>query len=151
MRRGALPKSAGFAERLREAMRARGFVSDSAKSGIDVSALATAAGTTYEMARRYAEGNALPRPDKLERIARWLSMPASVLAWGDERDATAPLPINQEVLQQCVMAVLDAMERTKIRLPPEKVAALTAQLYTEAARGRLPEPGTLASVLRALG
>lgn len=69
-----------FARRLRELMRAQGYVSDTARSGVDVVALAGAAGTTYEMARRYAEGHAVPRPDKLHRIAAWLGVPAAALA-----------------------------------------------------------------------
>lgn len=136
-----------FARRLRELMRAQGYVSDTARSGVDVVALAQAAGTTYEMARRYAEGHAVPRPDKLHRIAAWLGVPAAALAWGWGGEDQ---PINAEVLQQCIAAVAKAQEKTGQQLTTERAAALAAALYQEAIDGRLPLPATVARMVRAM-
>ena len=137
-----------FARRLRELMRAQGYVSDTARSGVDVVALAGAAGTTYEMARRYAEGQAVPRADKLHRIADWLGVPAAALAWGSGGEDQ---PINAEVLQQCIEAVMKAQEKTGQALTTERAAALAAALYQEAIDGRLPLPATVARMVRAMG
>lgn len=64
-----------FAARLREAMLDKNMVArKQAASGVDVSQLKVAAGVTLEMARRYVEGTALPRPEKMTRIAAWLGV-----------------------------------------------------------------------------
>lgn len=136
-----------FSRRLRELMRAQGHVSDTARSGVDVVALAEAAGTTYEMARRYAEGQAVPRHDKLQRIADWLGVPAAALAWGSGRDDQ---PINAEVLQQCIAAVMTAQAKAGLQLTTERAAALVAALYEEAIDGRLPAAATVARMVRAM-
>lgn len=136
-----------FGHRLRELMRAAGRVSESARSGVDVVALADAGGTSYEMARRYAEGKAIPRPDTLRRIADWLGVPASALAWGaDEQDGG----INTEVLQQCITAVIEAQAKARVTLTSERQAALVAALYQEAIDGRFPVPATVARMIRAM-
>lgn len=64
-----------FAGRLREAMLDKNLTArKQAASGVDVSQLKVAAGVTLEMARRYVEGTALPRPEKMTRIAKWLGV-----------------------------------------------------------------------------
>lgn len=135
-----------FAQRLRELMKARGLVSGSSRSGVDVAALAHAAGSSYEMARRYAEGVAMPRPDKLTRIAEWLGVTASALAWGT-REAGS---IDTEALQRCIKAVTEAQTRAGITLSTEKAAGLVAALYQEAIDGRLPRADLVARMLRAM-
>jgi transcriptional regulator with XRE-family HTH domain len=55
----------------------------SSSTGVDVKALAAAAGVTVEMARRYALGEALPDPDKLDKIAQWLGVRVAWLRDGD--------------------------------------------------------------------
>lgn len=141
----AKPLRGGFVERLRAAMLARGRTSDTSRSGVDVNALAAAAGISYEMARRYAEGLAIPRPDKLEAIARWLGVSPSALMWGEETHS-----INRKVLEVCVAAVQEAQNRTRITLTTEKSAHLVAILYEEAMAGRQPTPTTVDLLLRAV-
>jgi transcriptional regulator with XRE-family HTH domain len=136
-----------FSQRLRELMRAHGHVSEGARSGVDVNALAEAAGTTYEMARRYAEGQAVPRPEKLQRIADWLGVPAAALAWGE---GGATPEVNTEVLQLCIAAVMTAQAKTRVTLSTERVAALAAALYQESIDGRFPVPATVARMVRAM-
>lgn len=127
-------KTDGFGERLRKAMKRRGFVSRAARSGVDVAALAGAAGITYEMARRYAEGMAVPRPEKVDAIARWLGVPPASLLWGDASTAA----VDMEVLEKCLSAISEAQARTGMRLSTEKAARLVALLYGEAMAGRFP-------------
>jgi transcriptional regulator with XRE-family HTH domain len=133
-----------FAERLRAAMRERGHVSSLARSGVDVNALATAASISYEMARRYAEGLAIPRPDKLAAIAAWLKMPPGALLFGESGQS-----INREVLVRCVKAIREAQSRTGIRLSDELAAHLVGVLYDEAVTIGLPEASTIDLLLRA--
>jgi transcriptional regulator with XRE-family HTH domain len=124
-----------FGARLRQLMVERGRVSPNAKSGVDVTQLAHAADTTYEMARRYAEGPAIPRPDKLEAIARWLEVPIALLAYGEEKSSAV---VDERLLQRCIEAIQDAQTRTGNLLPPERAARLVARLYREAAENGLP-------------
>jgi transcriptional regulator with XRE-family HTH domain len=130
--------AAAFADRLRELMNALGYTSRSSRSGVDVRALARASGTTYEMARRYAEGVAIPRPDKLEAIAKWLGVEPGALAWGNEQTS-----INSQVLEECLKAISEAQARTGRHLSTEKAARLVALLYQEAIDGKIAPPGTV--------
>lgn len=146
MSKSDITAAGAFAHRLRELMKAAGKVSESSRSGVDVVALAEGAGTSYEMARRYAEGLALPRPATLQRIAEWLGVAPAALAWGSTEDQA----INPEVLQQCIQAVIEAQAKTGLNLSSERAAALVAALYQEAIDGRVPVPATVARMLRAM-
>ena len=127
-----------FAQRLRTLMAAQGHTSRSSRSGVNVNALAKAAGTSYEMARRYAEGAAIPRPDKLEAIAKWLGVDPGSLAWG-----SASQIINMGLLERCLEAIAEAQARTGRRLDNEKAAHLVALLYQEAIEDKIPPPSTV--------
>lgn len=120
-------------------MTKRGHVSTAARCGVDIGALAKVAGTSYEMARRYAEGVAIPRPDKLETIAAWLGVEPGALAYGSPEANF----INLEVLEQCLQAIAEAQARTGRTLGRDKAAHLVALLYQEAMAGKLPSPTTV--------
>lgn len=140
--------AARFGERLRAAMSKAGHVSHGNRSGVDVAKLAAASHTTYEMARRYAEGIAMPRPDKLEAIARWLGVRASELAFGI--GAAGPgSAVDEGTLQQCIEAVIKAQRKAGRQLSPESTAHLAAVLYAEATTGELPSPESVALLVRA--
>lgn len=147
MTRERTTAAARFGQRLRELMRARRHTSDTARSGVDVGALADAAGTSYEMARRYAEGMAVPRTDTLQRIAEWLKVAPALLAWGAQEGDSS---IDQEVLQRCIAAVMQAQATTRITIEPERAARLVSLLYLEAMDGRTPQPATVARMLKTL-
>jgi hypothetical protein len=89
----------------------------------------------------------VPRADKLQRIADWLGVPAAALAWGSGGDDQ---PINAEVLQQCIAAVMNAQAKAGLQLTTERAAALVAALYEEAIDGRLPAAATVARMVRAM-
>lgn len=141
--------AAQFAARLTAAMKARGHVSGVARSGVDVTALSKAAGTTYEMARRYCEGRAIPRPEKLERIATWLRISPSELLYGEPIETNGRI-IHAEVLQTCIKAVRQAEQLSGKTMAPEQAAKLVALLYEEAIDGREVSEGLLARLLRLL-
>lgn len=136
-----------FAARLVAAMKARGHVSGAAKSGVDVTALAKASRTTYEMARRYVEGRAIPRPDKLERIGDWLGTSPSQLLYG-EREAVSSRVIHAEVLQSCIQAAQEAERLSGTTLSPDRMAKLIAFLYEEALDGHEVNSGLIPRLLR---
>jgi transcriptional regulator with XRE-family HTH domain len=135
-----------FGARLRELMVQRGFVSPGARSGVDVARLAQVAATTYEMARRYADGVAMPRPEKVAAIAEWLGVSPSSLAYGDKAPGAG---IDERLLQECIEAVTAAQTRTRRQLTTEKMAHLVAVLYQEAAAGKLPARESLDLMVRA--
>lgn len=98
------------------------------------------------MARRYCEGAAIPRPDKLQAIAAWLGMTASELAYGG-KSPTAH--IDEGLLQRCIESVTEAQARTGKTLTTAKAAQLVALLYREAQTGRIAEPATCDLLVRA--
>jgi transcriptional regulator with XRE-family HTH domain len=134
-----------FAARLRALMIERGYVSESARSGVDLNALAKAADTSYEMARRYAEGIAAPRADKMAMIAAWLGVAPGLLLWGDKNTNA----IDAEALQACIRAVTEAQARTGQTLSTDRAARLVALLYEETMAGRNPTPATIDLMIRA--
>lgn len=135
-----------FAERLVAAMRAKGLTSSRSRSGVDVSALAKAVGVSYEMARRYVEGAANPRPDVVIAIAQWLGTTASSLLHGDSGGSG---DVDLAALERCVLAVTEAQQFAGVSLSPEHGARIVAQLYKEAVAGNRPSVSTIAALIRA--
>lgn len=134
----------GFSARLRAAMQAKGYTSNTNATGVDISQLAKVAGTTYEAARRYAAGEAIPRPGKMQEIAQWLGVAPSELMYGQQAS------INEALLEQCIKAVSAAQSRRNVPLSPEKMARLATVLYQEAARGQMPAPEAIDLIGKAM-
>jgi transcriptional regulator with XRE-family HTH domain len=135
-----------FSERLRELMRQRGMHAPGvSRSGVDVGKLAAAAGISYEMARRYVDGQSMPRSDKMAAIARWLGVSSDFLAFGSE---TAAKPIDEGTLQACIEALIAAQGRAGRSLSTEDQARIVAALYAEALQGRQPEVVSLDLILK---
>ncbi len=138
-----------FSGRLTELMRARGLISTGTASGVDVRALSKSAGVSYEMARRYCEGKAIPRAQTLRAIADWLRVSPADLLYGEPaRDSNRI--IHTEVLQACLEATRRAEDLNGKPMPAEKMARLVALLYEEAIDGREISEGLLARLLRFL-
>jgi transcriptional regulator with XRE-family HTH domain len=111
--------------------------------------MADAIGVSYEMARRYAEGAAIPKPDTVRRIAGWLKCSPTWLMYGDG-DMDAAGDIDIQALEACLQAVEKAQHLAGIDLPIAKLAPLVAGLYQQAVAGELPSPQTVATTLKAL-
>lgn len=79
-----------------------------AKQDKNIVDLQKAIGVTYEMARRYTLGTAIPRDDKLCKIAEYLGVPPSYLKYGVV-DLTEEIPENRsmEYKNSVVIDVLD--------------------------------------------
>jgi hypothetical protein len=88
-----------FSERLVQAMRScpQGTKSNT-KHGVDTAGLKSAAGVTMEMARRYVEGGAMPRPEVMRAISEWLNVRVAWLRDGEGpmRISVGELPITAE-------------------------------------------------------
>lgn len=138
-----------FARRLQEAATARGLTSGRSRSGVDIVALSSATGMSYEMARRYAEGLASPKPDVLRLIAEWLKVSTTWLAYG-EGEMNATSAIDMRLLELCIVAVTEAVMQAGVKLDPTRQAHLVGALYREAINGRRPSAASVAATLKAL-
>lgn len=136
-------------ERLQQAAHRRGYTSDRSRSGIDVSAMAAAIGSSYEMARRYAEGAAMPKPETVRALALWLQVSPTWLMYGDG-DMESPGDIDIAALETCLRVVEDAQRIAGVSLPVNKLAPLVAGLYQQAVAGEKPSVQSVAHTLRAL-
>ena len=79
----------GFSKRLNALMQKEGYVSTRSKAGVKIGQLAEVAGVSYQMARKYALGLALPDYNIIPRIAKWLNSSPSWLLFG-EKEFLAP-------------------------------------------------------------
>ncbi len=87
----------------------------------------------------------MPRPEKIAAIAQWLGVSPGLLAWGETGSA-----VDKRLLQECLIAVMNAQKRTGKELTTETAAHLVAVLYQEAAAGQLPGRETIDLLLRAV-
>lgn len=131
-------------------MRAAGHTSSTSHSGVDVVALAEAAGVSYEMARRYAEGLAMPRPATVESIAEWLQLSPGSLAYSPAHSGAAAATIDERELERCIAATIEAARRSGREVPPGTLAKVAVVLYMEAIAGRQTPTPTIETLLRAI-
>jgi transcriptional regulator with XRE-family HTH domain len=78
-----------FAKRLNSVLQKEGYHSSRSKAGIEIGQLAKAAGVSYQMARKYVLGMALPDYHIIPKIAKWLNVSPSWLLFG-EKDMVVP-------------------------------------------------------------
>ncbi len=72
-----------FGKRLNSLLQREGYTSQRSRAGTDVSQLAKVAGVSFQMARKYALGLALPDYHILPKIANWLNVSPSWLLFGE--------------------------------------------------------------------
>jgi transcriptional regulator with XRE-family HTH domain len=75
---------ADFAKRLTNIMQHNGYASDRSKAGVRIDKLSKICGCSYQMARRYVLGEALPDIQITLQIAKWLNVSAGWLLFGEE-------------------------------------------------------------------
>lgn len=76
-----------FSRRLKKLVAEKGFQSNRSKCGIDITKLAQISDCSYQMARKYALGEALPELAVVAKIATWLDTSASWLLFGEKQTA----------------------------------------------------------------
>lgn len=139
-----------FAARLKRACQERGHSSARNSSGVDVSAVAANGRCSYEMARRYVGGLAIPGDDTMRLLADWLRVPVGWLAFGENAPADGAGDVSAATLEACLVAIEEAQRLSGVTLSPARVAALAAALYREAIAGKPVAAGVVAASLRAL-
>jgi len=117
-----------FSERLNISLHKAGYTSTrSAKIGINLKQLAKMSGVSYQMARKYALGMALPDYHVIPKIATWLNVSPSWLLFGEQgttppdqnvTPVTSCIEIERELLQyilhQCFFLFAETTETDKI-------------------------------------
>ncbi len=105
-------------------MRKEGYSSNRSKAGVSINQLSKVAGVSYQMARKYALGMALPEYHVLPKIAKWLNVSPGWLLYG-EQEIIEPIPksptaieIESEllkyILHKCAFLFLPMREADKI-------------------------------------
>lgn len=114
-----------FAKRLNSILLKKGFSSSRSKAGIEINQLAKVASVSYQMARKYALGMALPEYHVVLKIAKWLNVSPSWLLFG-EKEPSAPnyhkssttIEIEAEllkyILQKCIILFPPTNDAEKI-------------------------------------
>lgn len=110
--------------------------------------MAKAAGVSFELARRYADGSAMPRPKIVRAISEWLAVRAEWLLFGEGSMEPEP-DLNLDLLETCISAVEEAQNIAGKRLPSARSAALVAELYRDALAGIAPDARSVSTVIRA--
>jgi transcriptional regulator with XRE-family HTH domain len=77
-----------FSKRLNSLLQKEGYISSRSKAGIEINELAKVAGVSYQMARKYALGMALPDYHIIPKIAKWLKVSPSWLLFGEKETIT---------------------------------------------------------------
>lgn len=78
-----------FSRRMIKQMQEEGYESDRSGAGVDIKKLVKVTGCSYQMARRYVLGQALPELHIILKIASWLNTSPSWLLFG-ENDSKLP-------------------------------------------------------------
>lgn len=76
--------ASNFSERLNLKLKEFGLHSKRAESGVQLTELSKVAGVSYQMARKYSLGLALPEPDVAIKIAQWLNISSGWLIFGED-------------------------------------------------------------------
>lgn len=78
-----------FSQRLTSLLQREGYISNRiSKTGIEINHLAKAAGVSYQMARKYSLGLALPDYHIIPKIAKWLNVSPGWLLFGETEQYT---------------------------------------------------------------
>lgn len=111
--------------------------------------MAKAVGCSFELARRYVDGMAMPKPGVVKALAEWLGVSLGWLYYGDGPMKAEPL--NLCLLESCITAVEEAQKLAGTRLLPQRLASLVAELYRDAVIGVAPSARSVSAAIRALG
>lgn len=113
-----------FSKRLNSSLQKEGYSSNRSKIGIEVNQLSKVAGVSYQMARKYTLGMALPDYHIIPRIAKWLNVSSSWLLFGEkepvvpEHKSSTLIEIEIEllnyILRKCIVLFPSTNEADKI-------------------------------------
>lgn len=113
-----------FSKRLNSSLQENGYSSSRAKAGIDISQLSAKAEVSYQMARKYVLGLALPDLHVIAKIGTWLNVSPSWLLFGEtELHSREQKPIScveidcellKYILNKCLIFFPPAPDADKI-------------------------------------
>lgn len=113
-----------FSKRLNSLLQKEGYTSHRSKAGVEINELAKVAGVSYQMARKYALGLALPDYHIIPKIAKWLNVSSSWLLFGEkelivpEHKSSSLIEIESNLLKyillKCAVLFPPANETEKI-------------------------------------
>jgi len=113
-----------FSKRLNTLLQKKGYTSTRSKAGIQIHQLAQAAGVSYQMARKYILGMALPDYHIVPKIAKWLNVSPSWLLFGEKEFALPELKpsslieidieLLRYILNKCTVLFPPSSESEKI-------------------------------------
>jgi transcriptional regulator with XRE-family HTH domain len=113
-----------FSKRLNSLLQKEGFNLNRSKAGIDVVQLAKVAGVSYQMARKYVLGLALPDYQIVPKLAKWFNVSPGWLLFGEEDPvepefkSTTSIEIESEllkyILQKCAFLFPQMSEIDKV-------------------------------------
>jgi transcriptional regulator with XRE-family HTH domain len=113
-----------FSKRLNTLFQKEGYSSNRSKAGIEINQLAKIAGVSYQMARKYALGMALPDYHVIPKIAKWLNVSPSWLLFGEketiipEHKSSTSIEIESDllkyILQKCIVLFPPTNDADKI-------------------------------------
>ena len=94
-----------FSKRLSSVLQKEGYSSNRSRAGVEINKLADVAGVSYQMARKYALGMALPEYHIIPKIAKWLNVSSSWLLFGEkepiqpEHKSSSMIEIESDLLK----------------------------------------------------
>lgn len=114
-----------FSKRLHFSLENKGYFSSRSKGRVDISQLAKITGVSYQMARKYILGLAMPEYHIISIIAKWLEVSPSWLLFGEEEiikqdkyKSKSLIEIESEflgyILKKCVVLFPPIKESEKI-------------------------------------
>ena len=114
-----------FSKRLNSLLQKEGYISNRSKAGVEINQLAKIAGVSYQMARKYALGMALPDYHIIPKIAKWLKVSPSWLLFGEKETITTSeqksassivieIELLKYILHKCIVLFPPVQEEDKI-------------------------------------
>lgn len=108
-----------FSQRLNSLLHKEGYSSNRSKAGIEINQLAKVAGVSYQMARKYALGMALPDCHVIHKIAKWLKVSPGWLLYGD-KDTIVPEYKSATLIEIESDLLKYILHKCKVLFPPTK-------------------------------
>lgn len=125
-----------FSKRLNASLQKEGYISNRSKAGTEVRQLAEAVGVSYQMARKYVLGMALPDYHAIAKIAKWLNISPSWLLFG-EKEPIMPQVRSASAIEIDIELLKYILIKCTILFPPiaepEKIANYIAGIIYDAA------------------
>ncbi len=126
---------AKFSKRLNSLLQKEGYVSTRSKAGIEIGQLAKVTGVSYQMARKYALGIALPDYHIIPKIAKWLNVSPGWLLFG-EKDQVTPELKSSSLIEIDTELLKYILNKCTVLFPPtsdaEKIVNFIAGIIYDA-------------------